>query len=95
MSFYGADVEQLRALSIELRQQSEELEAIASRLGARIEQVAWHGPDAERFRAEWQGSHLASMRRTMRLLLDASGQALENAKQQEFTSQGGLHAGGN
>jgi len=89
MSFFGADVEQLRSLSTELRHQSDELESIASRLSTRIEQVTWRGPDADRFRSDWQGSHLAALRRAVRLLQEAAGQALDNARQQEDTSQGG------
>jgi uncharacterized protein YukE len=88
MSFYGADVEQLRALSAELRQRSEELEAILARLSSRIEHVAWRGPDADRLRSEWQGSHVVAVRRAVRLLQDASGQALDNARQQDETSRG-------
>jgi uncharacterized protein YukE len=88
MGFYGADVDQLRALSTALSQRSEELEAIASRLGHRIEQVQWRGPDADRFRADWQGSHLAALRRAIRLLQDAAGQAGDNAREQLATSDG-------
>ena len=87
--FYGADVEQLRALGRDLQREADGLEAMLVRLTSRIEQVAWQGPDVQRFRAEWRDRHLPQARGVVAGLRDAGGAAGANAGQQEAVSSGG------
>lgn len=84
--FFGADVDQLRQLSRSLAQNAEQLQAITNRLRPRIDSVGWRGPDADRFRGEWNDKLLQSLNGAIRALGSASGQAETNARQQEHAS---------
>lgn len=86
--FSGADVEQLRGLSQDFSHHAADLEALTARLGSRISSVAWTGPDAQRFRAEWHDRLLRELKGVINGLRDASHQTLSNARQQEETSRG-------
>lgn len=86
--FFGADVEQLRLLGRELTQQAEMLESVVARLTSRIGSVEWHGPDAQKFKAEWHDQLAVRLRATAGSLRDASGHVEGNAGQQEQASQG-------
>lgn len=93
-SFYGADVGQLRALGRDLSASAEQLDLILARLGGRVDDVAWYGPDAERFRGDWHAAHARAMRLVAGALRDAAAAAAANAAQQESTSGGGSFGGG-
>lgn len=84
--FFGADVEQLHLLERVLSQQAEQLEAVVSRLSARITSVEWRGPDAQKFKTEWQDHLSGNLRASANRLRDASGQVAGNARQQEEAS---------
>ena len=84
--FFGADVEQLRQLSRSLAQHAEELQSIRARLGSRVEAVSWLGPDADRFRGDWNERLAVSLSAAARALNEASNQAETNARQQEQAS---------
>lgn len=85
-SFFGADVDQLRQLSRSLAQNAEQIQAITSRLSPRVDSTRWHGPDADRFRGEWNEHLVAGLNAAARALGDASGLAEGNARQQEQAS---------
>lgn len=91
-NFFGADVDQLRQLSRSLAQNAEQVQAIKSRLSPRIDALGWRGPDADRFRSEWEHQLVVSLTAASRALADASGLAERNASQQELAS--GLGASG-
>ena len=84
--FFGADVEQLRILARQLSSEADELLSITTRLGNRIDGVAWRGPDADKFRNDWNTRLVSSLRSAARALHDASGGAETNARQQEEVS---------
>lgn len=90
--FYGADVDQLRALGRDLDREAEALDLMLTRLAGRIEQVAWRGPDVDRFRADWNGRLTTEIRRVVAGLRDAGGAAVANANAQEATSGGSAPA---
>ncbi len=95
MALFGADVDQLRRLGTTFGQQAEALTAIAARLDTQIDNVQWHGPDAERFRSEWRSNHSVIIRKAAEALVTAGSTATTNASQQEQTSGGGgLDIGG-
>ncbi|GAA1994668.1 hypothetical protein GCM10009718_35730 [Isoptericola halotolerans] len=83
---YGADVEQLRALSQRLSESSAELESAAGLISQLVETVPWYGPSAEMFRDEWAWSYEPSLRSAAHGLTDASQKAARNADDQEATS---------
>ncbi len=86
--FYGADVEQLRALGRELAVHADLVRSISARLTSRVETVAWLGPDAQRFRAEWASRLSTDLKRVASELTAAADKANKNATEQEVISSG-------
>ncbi|MGO4454296.1 WXG100 family type VII secretion target [Arthrobacter sp. RAF14] len=94
--FYGADVAQLRALAKAMSSASQKLQLSAQQLGSEVNTAAHTGPDAARFRQQWQSDHLPLLQRTI-VALKASAQLLQvQADEQETasTSPGGTGGGG-
>lgn len=95
MPFYGADVNQLKALSKALANVASLLTSRARELDSLISQGligqggGWQGQDAKRFAADWQGRLRPLLDRTTRGLEEASHSALANADQQSSTSTEG------
>ena len=83
--FQGADPEALRHQGAAVASGAGRIEDLALRLGALIESVAWTGPDADSFRADWsarvrpglleRGEHLRSEARA----LNAHGEEQDRA----------------
>ncbi|WP_265520574.1 WXG100 family type VII secretion target [Oerskovia flava] len=86
---WGLDVEQVRQLSVELNSKSGEIETIASTLTSRLASTAWEGPDATRFRDDWQSIHLTALNNVSQALAEAGNRAQQNAAEQESTSNAG------
>ena len=57
MTFYGADVSQLRALAKAADRAAASLSTQANSLHSQIQSAPWKGSDGDRFRQEWSGSH--------------------------------------
>lgn len=87
-SFFGADVEQLRALAQEILHRSGEMSATAARLSIRIEEVPWYGPDGQRFKSRWSTELAVDLKRVAARMEEAAQAALANAREQEETSGG-------
>ncbi len=88
-SFYGADVEALRSLSAQLGSQADDLDSVARRLMARVDGTQWRGPDAERFRSDWNQRHSSAIRNAAIALRGAAESARTNASQQDSASSAG------
>jgi uncharacterized protein YukE len=84
--FFGADVGELRHLSIQMRQASTQLSEIALRLGSQVSQVRWTGPSAQRFVSDWHTRLGPDLRMTSQSLIEAAERASSNAGQQEEAS---------
>ncbi|MGR0160393.1 WXG100 family type VII secretion target [Paenarthrobacter nitroguajacolicus] len=93
MPFYGADVDQLKALSKALASGASLLTTRARELDSMIAQGGhWQGQDAKRFASDWQGHLRPLLERTSRGIEEASKAVLTNADEQSSASTGG--AGG-
>jgi hypothetical protein len=86
MSFYGADVEQLRALATALDRSSADIDSVRSRIDGMIGSSPWRGPDADRFRDEWRERDAADLRRASEALSTQARRARDNARDQEQAS---------
>ncbi|MDN4521279.1 WXG100 family type VII secretion target [Mycolicibacterium austroafricanum] len=86
MAFTGADVAQLQQLSGQLNAKAGDIQSIVSQLTSAINSVDWRGPDAERFKSDWQGQHVAQLKQVINALQAASQRAMQNAQQQEAAS---------
>lgn len=86
MAMWGLDVEQVRQLSKQLHNKSQQVQEILTTLNSALESVDWKGPDAQQFRADWKGTHTAALKNVINALEDASQKASKNAAAQEQTS---------
>lgn len=98
MTMYGADVAALRSLAAQLERAADQLEEHRTFLGNAVQHSTWLGPDAERFRGQWEGEHNARVATSARLLRDTAATVRRNADDQERVSavDGGaqFHASG-
>lgn len=86
MAMYGADVEQLNQLSAQLNNKASDIQNVISQLSSAISSVQWQGPDANRFRSDWQGQHVAQLKQVVSALQNASQNAKRNAQEQQSAS---------
>ena len=86
MAIWGADVNQLKTLGTKLQAGSQEIDKQRSLLTKVLDSTQWMGPDAQKFRNEWNGEHVANLSRISQALQQASQQANRNASDQEGAS---------
>jgi hypothetical protein len=86
MTFYGADVSQLRALARAAGQAASLLSNRTSALHGQIESAPWKGQDGERFRQEWAASHRPGLEKVVASLRENSRLLLQHAEEQEKSS---------
>lgn len=86
MAFWGADTDHLKTLSTKLQQGSAEIEKQKSALSSALLSTDWKGPDADRFRSDWESQHAANLAKIAQALDEASRQVSQNAQQQEDAS---------
>ena len=86
MAIWGADVTQLKTLGTKLQAGSQEIANQKSLLTKVLAGTDWKGPDAEKFRNEWNGEHVAALTRVSQALQQAGQQASRNAADQESAS---------
>ncbi|WP_052070857.1 WXG100 family type VII secretion target [Rhodococcoides fascians] len=87
MAEYGADVQDLRALAKQFTDIASTLEETIRSLSVRISNsAAWRGPDADRFRSQWNTTDTARLRSTSQAISAAADTLRRNASEQESTS---------
>ena len=86
MAIWGADIAQLKNLgpSCRLVRRNREAEVPADKV---LEGTDWKGPDAEKFRSEWDGQHVAALAKVAEALHEAGKQASRNATEQQSASR--------
>jgi hypothetical protein len=96
MTFYGADVSQLRELAKAVDKAAALLSNRASSLQGQIQSAPWKGTDGELFRQDWSGNHRPSLERVASSLRHNSKLLLQHANEQEQSSAvtGGGGGGG-
>lgn len=85
-NIYGMDIQGVRTLAGQLDTKAGEIEQILSILTSTLSSTQWLGPDATRFRDDWDSTHSANLRRVAEALRTASQNANANAQQQEQAS---------
>ncbi|MEZ2370397.1 hypothetical protein [Arthrobacter sp. RCC_34] len=92
---WGADVAQLRTLAQTFGKASESLLQQSSQLGQSINSAqAWKGPDAVRFKSEWNSSHRTVLMNAASALKKQSRFLLTQADEQETASNAAHGSGG-
>src|SRR6476661_5662172 len=74
MAFWGADTDQLKTLSTKLQQGSAEIEKQKSALNSALQSTNWSGPDADKFRADWESNHATQLAKIAQALDEAGRQ---------------------
>jgi len=87
MAKWGMDVEDVKSFAKLAKTKSDELETIATRLKGKLDGVDWTGPDAEKFRSEWDSNHAKNLKAISDALEQISKIAAKNALQQEQVSK--------
>ena len=87
MAMWGADVQQLKTLGSKLSAGSNEIEQQRNTLNKVLHSTDWKGPDADKFRSEWNGQHVAALAKVSQALQEAGKQASRNATEQESASR--------
>lgn len=87
MTFYGADVSQLRELAKAVDKAATLLSSRASSLQGQIQSAPWKGLDGARFRQDWTGSHRPALERVAESLRHNSKLLLQHANEQEKASE--------
>lgn len=85
-SFTGMDVQQVRALSVQLDNAANEISQLAQTMTSRLHDTPWVGPDQQRFVSDWESQHRAQLTNVVEALRNASRLASQNANEQEQVS---------
>lgn len=86
MAQYGADPDQLRSLSKTVAKAADHLSQLASQVTSQLGATRWQGPDADRFRAQWNSASIKSLRAATQDLHTASDALQRNAREQDQAS---------
>ncbi|WP_159823500.1 WXG100 family type VII secretion target [Arthrobacter sp. 9AX] len=86
MAIWGADVDQLRQLGNKLKSGASEIETQRATLTKLLHSTDWRGPDADKFKQEWDGQHTSLLNKVAEALKEAGTKATQNAEQQSQTS---------
>ena len=86
MAMWGADVQQLRQLGSKLQEGASQIETQKSNLTSLLNSTDWKGPDADKFREEWSGTHTTQLTKVAEAWKEASTRAKRNADQQDQAS---------
>ncbi|WP_104043814.1 WXG100 family type VII secretion target [Arthrobacter sp. ZGTC412] len=88
MAIWGADVQQLRQLGSKLQAGASEIESQRTNLTSLLNNTEWRGPDADRFKDQWNGEHTKMLNQVAEALKEAGNKAKRNAEEQSNASQG-------
>ena len=87
MAQLGADVEQLDLLSRKFDEEAQRIETAISAISSQMLSTWWQGPDAERFRNQWESADTATLRQVVQRLQAAATDCRNQANQQRQVSQ--------
>jgi uncharacterized protein YukE len=86
MAVIGADVEHLRALAKTFTQAADRLERLVFETSRQLTGIRWVGPDAERYRTQWQSQSVHQVTGAAGALRAASSALQRNAEEQQTAS---------
>lgn len=86
--FYGADIEQMQQLEASLNQQAETIQNVITTIRTKLESTQWQGPDADRFRGEWNGTYTQNLNNVVQQLKQTSALVKKNWMAQQQASAG-------
>jgi uncharacterized protein YukE len=85
--FLGMNIEEVRSTAGSMEQAAQRIGDVVSRLNAALASTEWKGPDADRFRQDWQSQHAPAIRRAASDVKSSAGQVRMNIEAQITASQ--------
>ncbi|PMC76678.1 WXG100 family type VII secretion target [Brachybacterium sp. UMB0905] len=89
MAFWGADTEQLQQQAELTGAGAKQIEDLAMRLSSTVSTVAWLGPDADDFRATWEGDLRQRLHEAAERLRQLLEELRKHAEEQDEASEPG------
>jgi len=89
MAQLGLDPEQMEALASKMTNEATTISDIATTITSQVNSTWWQGPDAERFKGEWEGTHSTALRNAAEALEQVSQVVRSEAQQQRQVSGAG------
>ena len=86
MSQLGADVEQLDSLSKKFDAEAQMIAQATQQISSQVNSTWWKGPDADRFRQEWEGQFASQLKKISEALKQVGTVVRKQAQQQRQTS---------
>jgi uncharacterized protein YukE len=84
----GLDPEALSALQRQFKADSDAIKSLTAKLDGLLKAAWWEGPDATRFRSDWDGVHKSQLARISAELDTAAKTVATNVAQQQQASSG-------
>lgn len=85
-TFTGMDIAQVRELSKQMEANAQQISELMRQLTSKLGGTQWVGPDATRFRDEWNSQHCRTLTTVVESLRGAAQRAAQNAQEQEAAS---------
>ena len=86
MAQLGADVEQLDSLSKKFDAEAQMIAQATQQISAQVNSTWWKGPDADKFRNEWEGQFASQLKKIAEALRQVGTVVRKQAQQQRQTS---------
>jgi len=89
MAQLGLDPEQMDALATKMTNEASTISDIVTQITSQVNSTWWQGPDAERFKGEWEGTHSSALRNAADALDQVAQLVRSEAQQQRQVSGAG------
>jgi uncharacterized protein YukE len=86
VAYYGIESEQMDQMGRQFDSKAAEIQSLVSQLGRALEGVGWSGPDADRFKTDWQGKHATELKAVSEALRTAAQSIRRNMQDQQSAS---------
>ena len=86
MAQLGADVEQLDQLARKFEQEAQQIAQATQQISSQVNSTWWKGPDADRFKNEWEGTYASQLKKIAEALRQVGQVVRKQAQQQRQTS---------
>lgn len=83
----GGDPSAMRRAALEFDEQAERLRGCGEAISAEVHQIWWKGPDADKFRSDWEQIHRQANRRICGELRRLATRLRQEATKQEEASR--------
>lgn len=88
MAKLGLDPEALKTLQKQLQSDAANIRTMTGKLDGQLRSAWWEGPDAKKFRGEWDGAYKSSLTKVAQALEQAAQALAANITQQTQASAG-------